>query len=123
MPGKRDAVAGHPLNLCNLRNLWMISFALSACSADLFRFTRYPVRVTRYPLYLVNPDNDKSSIDTEKALGHGVCSLIEAALAGDRSQVLEWSRRVADRFERAGNLTVAARIRSLVRRASREEEG
>jgi hypothetical protein len=69
----------------------------------------------------VNPDNDKSSIDVEKALGHGVCSLIEAALRGDQQQILEWSRRVADRFERAGNFTVAARIRSLVRRSSSRE--
>jgi hypothetical protein len=68
----------------------------------------------------MDPDNDRSSIDIEKALGHGVCSLIEAALRGDRPQILEWSRRVADRFERAGNLTVAARIRALVRRSSRE---
>ena len=68
----------------------------------------------------MSPDNHKSSIDTEKALGHGICSLIEAALQGDQEQVIEWSKRVADRFERAGNLTAAARIRSLVRRSSRE---
>jgi hypothetical protein len=69
----------------------------------------------------VSPENDKNSIDVEKALGHGICSLIEAALRGDQPQVLEWSRRVADRFERAGNFTVAARIRSLVRRSSSRE--
>jgi type IV secretory pathway TrbF-like protein len=69
----------------------------------------------------MDPVHDRSSVDIEKALGHGVCSLIEAALRGDQAQILEWSRRVADRFERAGNLTVAARIRSLVRRSSREE--
>lgn len=68
------------------------------------------------------PDANKQSIDTEKALGHGVCSLIEAALRGDQSEIIECSKRLADRFERVGNLTVAARIRSLVRRSAADPD-
>jgi hypothetical protein len=67
------------------------------------------------------PDPKQSSVDVDKALGHGVCALIEAALRGDQSEVKEWSKRLADRFERAGNLTAAARIRALLRRTAAAE--
>ena len=59
----------------------------------------------------------KNTIDVETALGHGVCSLIEAALQGDEKEVAKWAKRLAGRFESAGNLTAAARIRSLIRRS------
>ncbi len=63
------------------------------------------------------PDPRHSSIDADNALGHGVTALVEAALDGDTESVLEWARKLADRFERVGNLTAAARLRSLVRRS------
>ncbi|HEY0790489.1 MAG TPA: hypothetical protein VGD78_05435 [Chthoniobacterales bacterium] len=61
------------------------------------------------------PDSQRSSIDFDKAVGHTVSSLIEAAFRGDRVEIEECSWRLADQFERSGNLTAAARIRSLVR--------
>ncbi|MBV9488498.1 MAG: hypothetical protein JO069_02080 [Verrucomicrobia bacterium] len=71
-----------------------------------------------FPYQMPHPDQKKASIDVDKALGHGVCALIESALRGDPEQVKACSKRLADRFERAGNLTAAARIRALVRRSS-----